>query len=708
MDILKDLNEKQKEAVTYNNGPLLVLAGAGSGKTRVLTHKIAYLVDKLGVNPKSIMAITFTNKAADEMKERVVDLLPGINGFLVSTFHSACVRFLRRDIDKIGYDRSFIIYDSLDQKALIKECLRDLDIDDKKFTPRSAQNFIGRAKDELLTPVKSLDSAKTIWEETMAKVYKLYQERLKENNALDFDDLIMKTVMLFKMNPDVLDYYQNRFRYILVDEYQDTNHAQYILIKMLSQKNRNLCVVGDDDQSIYSFRGADIQNILDFEKDFPDAKTVRLEQNYRCTQSILKAANSLIDCNFGRKKKSLWTENELGEKIRCVSLENEYDEANFIAHEIEKLLKQDWNYGDFAILYRTNAQSRVLEETMVKKQIPYKMIGGVRFYQRREIKDLLAYLRVLVNPDDDVSLMRIINVPKRGIGKATIDKLKTLAEYKDISIYEIIKVSERTELTTRIKNNLREFHTMMEDFIDKSSKKTIPELMDYILDKTGYIDELTAENTPNARSRIENLREMISAGIEFEKRNPNADLSEFLTELALLTDVDNLDEQEQAVVLMTLHGAKGLEFPIVFLAGMDEGIFPHSRAMVDDDELEEERRLCYVGITRAKKKLYFTRAWKRSIYGNTSYYMASRFIDEIPQELLEEGIDTDNTMIQDKNPKKNTNMTLKPQDKVVHSIWGEGVVLKIDGFGEDAEVSIKFPSVGIKHLVLGYAPIKKI
>lgn len=499
----------------------------------------------------------------------------------------------------------------------------------------------------------------------------------------------------------------NRFRYILVDEYQDTNHAQYILIKMLSQKHRNLCVVGDDDQSIYSFRGADIQNILDFEKDFPDAKTVRLEQNYRCTQNILEAANSLIDYNFGRKKKSLWTENELGEKIRCVSLENEYDEANFIAQEIEKLLKQNWNYGDFAILYRTNAQSRVLEETMVKKQIPYKMIGGVRFYQRREIKDLLAYLRVLVNPDDDVSLMRIINVPKRGIGKATLDKLKTLAEYKDISIYKVIKISDRTELTTRIKNNLREFHTMMEDFIDKSSEKTIPELMDYILDKTGYIDELMSENTPNAQSRIENLKEMISAGIEFEKRNPNASLDEFLTELALLTDVDNLDEQEQAVVLMTLHGAKGLEFPIVFLAGMDEGIFPHSRAMVDDEELEEERRLCYVGITRAKKKLYFTRAWKRSIYGNTSYYMASRFIDEIPQELLEEGINTD-TKIQDEKPRKNASITLKPQDKVVHSIWGEGIVLEIDGFGEDAEITIKFPSVGIKHLVLGYAPIKKI
>lgn len=704
MDLLRNLNDKQKEAVKYNGGPLLVLAGAGSGKTRVLTYKIAYLVNN-GVNPYNIMAITFTNKAAEEMKERVANLLPGIKGFLVSTFHSACVRFLRRDIENIGYDRNFIIYDPLDQKALIKDCLKDLNLDDKKFTPRGALNFIGRQKDKLLTPKKSKDKSKTIWEETMAKVYDLYQRRLKENNALDFDDLIMKTVELFNSCPDILKYYQDRFSHILVDEYQDTNHAQYVLVKMLSQKHRNLCVVGDDDQSIYAFRGADIQNILDFEKDFPDAKIVRLEQNYRSTQNILKAANSIINYNFGRKKKTLWTENEPGEKIRCVSLENEYEEADFIASEIKKLLEQGWEYKDIAILYRTNAQSRVLEEIMVKKQIPYKMIGGVRFYQRREIKDLLAYLRVLINPDDDVSLTRIINVPKRGIGDATLDKLRFLAEQENTSIYRVIGVIDNTSLTTRIKNNLKDFYNMMEDFIDKVPKFSISVLMDYILDKTRYINELEAENTPSATSRIENLQEMVSAGMEFEKQNPGASLEDFLTELSLLTDVDKLEEEDQAVILMTLHGAKGLEFPIVFLAGMDEGIFPHSRAMIDDEELEEERRLCYVGITRAKKRLYFTRAWKRSLYGNTSYYMASRFIDEIPRQLLEEGTED---KIKAENPNRNANINLKPQDRIIHSVWGEGIVLEIDGNDENATISIDFPSEGIKHLVLGYAPIKKI
>lgn len=704
MDLLKDLNDRQKEAVKYNEGPLLVLAGAGSGKTRVLTYKIAYLVNN-GVNPNNIMAITFTNKAAEEMKERVADLLPGVRGFLVSTFHSACVRFLRKDIDNIGFDRNFIIYDPLDQKALLKECLKELNLDDKKFTPRGALNYIGRQKDKLLTPKESLDTSKNIWEETMAKIYNLYQKRLKENNALDFDDLIMKTVELFNTCPNILKYYQDRFMHILVDEYQDTNHAQYVLVKMLSQKHRNLCVVGDDDQSIYAFRGADLQNILDFEKDYPDAKIIRLEQNYRSTQNILKAANSVIDYNFGRKKKTLWTENEPGDKIRCVTLENEYEEAEFIASEIEKLLDDGWNYGDVAILYRTNAQSRVLEETMVKKQIPYKMIGGVRFYHRREIKDLLAYLRVIINPSDDVSLTRIINVPKRGIGNATLNKLRSLAEQKNSSIYHIIEEIEGTNFTTRIKNNLKDFYKMMEDFIYKKSKYTISELMNYILEKTGYIENLEAENTPNATSRIENLQEMISAGIEFEKQNPKASLEDFLVELALLTDVDQLEESDQAVTLMTLHGAKGLEFPVVFLAGMDEGIFPHSRAMVDDEELEEERRLCYVGITRAKKKLYFTRAWKRSLYGNTSYYMASRFIDEIPRELLEEGSED---KIKSENPNKNANINLKPQDKIVHSVWGEGVVLEVDGSDENATISIHFPSEGVKHLVLGYAPIKKI
>lgn len=703
MDFLKDLNEQQKNAVIYNDGPLLVLAGAGSGKTRVLTYKIAYLIKNLGVKPSSIMAITFTNKAAEEMKERLDDILPGVKGFLVSTFHSACVRFLRRDIDRLGYNKNFVIYDTLDQKVLIKECLKSLNIDDKKFTPNSALNFIGRAKDHLRSPKKCLEISANIWEETMAKVYVEYQKGLKENNALDFDDLIMKTVELFSNNSDILDYYQQRYKHILVDEYQDTNHAQYMLIKLLSEKYRNLSVVGDDDQSIYRFRGADIKNILDFEKDFPDAETIRLEQNYRSTQNILDAANSVIDYNFGRKKKTLWTENEVGEKIRCICLENEYEEALFIINEIEKLLLQGYKFGDFAVLYRTNAQSRVIEEMMVRHQIPYKMIGGVRFYQRKEINDLLAYMRILVNPNDDISLLRIINVPKRGIGNATIEKLVTKAEDRNASLYEIIRKIEEYDFSTRIKRNLLGFREIIEEIAQKLPNKTIPELMEEILKSTGYQQELLADNTPESQSRVENLREMISAGIEFEKRNPESNLEDFLAELSLVSDVDELEDGSSKTVLMTLHGAKGLEFPIVFLAGMDEGIFPHSRSLIDDDELEEERRLCYVGITRAKKQLYLTRAWQRTIYGNTNYYSASRFIDEIPQELLDETLDG-------KSPQNNISddTNLKPKDRVYHKKWGEGVVLNIEGIDEDAVISIDFALEGVKHLVLKYAPIEKI
>jgi DNA helicase-2/ATP-dependent DNA helicase PcrA len=749
MDFLEDLNTQQKKAVTHPGGPLLVLAGAGSGKTRVLTYRVAYLIERMGVDPKSILAITFTNKAAREMKERIEALLPGVRGLLVSTFHSACVRFLRSDIDKLGYSRNFIIFDTQDQQALMKDCLKELNIDEKKYAPSGVLNYISRAKDRLLTPEECMDGAKNIREKTMAQIYGHYQKRLRENNALDFDDIIMSTVELFRERPEVLSFYQDRFRHILVDEYQDTNRAQYELLRLLAGKHRNLCVVGDDDQSIYGFRGADIRNILDFEEDFPDATVIRLEQNYRSTRNILDAANSVIDHNFGRKKKTLWTKNEKGEKVRCITLDNENEEAFFIAREIENLvLRERMRYGDFAVLYRTNAQSRVLEEVMVKMGLPYRMVGGVRFYQRKEIKDLLAYLRVVANPSDNVSLVRIINVPRRGIGDATVSGLKALAAERNSSIFGIIKGVDDTPFSSAVKGKLRRFGDLIEDFIKTSSGMTVSELMDYILDRTGYVDELIAENTPDAQSRLENLKEMISAALEFEKRSPGAGLEDFLAELALISDVDELDEREEAVVLMTLHSAKGLEFPVVFLAGMDEGIFPHSRSILDEDEIEEERRLCYVGITRARKMLYLTRAWQRNIYGNTSYYSASRFLNEIPQELLEELAPNGGNGIASATGRSNeAGITasrgygaasrtggganfkervtaggsggnfrdsgflpgnLKPGDRVKHSKWGEGTVMDLEGMDEDAEITINFPSVGVKHLILKYAPIIKV
>lgn len=760
MDILRDLNPEQKKAVTHPGGPLLILAGAGSGKTRVLTYRVVYLMEKLGVRPENILAITFTNKAAREMKERIEKLVPGIHGLLVSTFHSACVRFLRSDVDKLGYDRNFIIFDTQDQQVLMKECLKARDIDEKKYTPAGVLNYISRAKDQLLSPEKCLDSAKDIRYRTMAELYDIYQKKLKENNAMDFDDLIMKTVELFKQNPEVLSYYRRRFSHILVDEYQDTNRAQYELIKLMAQEHRNLCVVGDDDQSIYGFRGADIRNILDFEEDFPDATVIRLEQNYRSTQNILDAANHVIDHNLGRKKKTLWTKNDTGEKVYCATLGDEHEEAFFIAREIESIIREKgMNYGDFAVLYRTNAQSRVLEEVMLKMGIPYKMVGGIRFYQRKEVKDLLAYLRVAANPSDNVSLDRIINVPRRGIGEATVNNLRAISDERGISLYEVIKRLEEFSISGVTRNKLLKFRTLMEDLIKSSREMQVSEFMNYVLEKTGYMAEFEAENSPDAISRLENLKEMVGAAVEFEKRVPDGSLEDFLAEAALLSDVDDLSEAEQAVILMTLHSAKGLEFPVVFLAGMDEGVFPHARSMLDEDELEEERRLCYVGITRAKKILYLTRAWQRSLYGNTSYYSASRFIDEIPRELLEE-IAPDGKRDSFKNANKelsepglssgsiytgevasagyNPSMpaanrsfsvpsrssgfsgssvsksfaspsrSLKPGDRVRHSKWGEGTVVSFDGMDEDAEISIDFPSVGLKHLILKYAPIIKI
>ena len=713
MDFLQDLNSQQRKAVTHPAGPLLVLAGAGSGKTRVLTYRIAYLIKNQAVNPRNIIAITFTNKAAQEMKERLQQLLPSVNDILVSTFHSACVRFLRFDIDKLGYNRNFIIFDTQDSQALIKECLQALNIDEKKFAPAAVLNYISRAKDRLLEPSKCLDNAKDIREKTMATLYELYQRRLKEHNALDFDDIIVKTVQLFKEFPAVLSYYQKRFLHILVDEYQDTNLAQYGLVRMMAAKHRNLCVVGDDDQSIYAFRGADIRNILEFEQDFPDATVIRLEQNYRSTKTILNAANDVIDNNFARKKKRLWTDNGEGEKINLVTLEDEGQEAYFIAQEINnRIFRDNLNYKDFAVLYRTNAQSRVLEEVMVRMRLPYKIIGGLRFYQRKEIKDILAYLRVITNPSDDVSLLRIINVPKRGIGTTTVDRLKAAAEERNQSIFDIIMDGKGLSISSGTLNKLQAFLLMMQDFRDVVDTMSVSELINYVLEQTGYMDKLISENTNEALSRAENLREMIGAAMDFEQKMPDGTLEDFLTELALVSDVDDLDEDSDAVVLMTLHNAKGLEFPIVFMAGMDEGIFPHSRSLLDEDQLEEERRLCYVGMTRAKKKLYMTRAWQRSLYGNTSYYAASRFLNEISDEYIIEtsyGI-ADNAAVCRSEPEvsKKSVANISPGDRVRHLKWGEGIVLDIEGIDEDAQISINFPSVGEKCLILKYAPIVKI
>ncbi|MFY9497470.1 MAG: 3'-5' exonuclease, partial [Tepidanaerobacteraceae bacterium] len=628
-------------------------------------------------------------------------------------FHSACVRFLRFDIDKLGYNRNFIIFDTQDSQALIKECLQALNIDEKKFAPAAVLNYISRAKDRLLEPSKCLDNAKDIREKTMATLYELYQRRLKEHNALDFDDIIVKTVQLFKEFPAVLSYYQKRFLHILVDEYQDTNLAQYELVRMMAAKHRNLCVVGDDDQSIYAFRGADIRNILEFEQDFPDATVIRLEQNYRSTKTILNAANDVIDNNFARKKKRLWTDNGEGEKINLVTLEDEGQEAYFIAQEINnRIFRDNLNYKDFAVLYRTNAQSRVLEEAMVRMRLPYKIIGGLRFYQRKEIKDILAYLRVIANPSDDVSLLRIINVPKRGIGTTTVDRLKAAAEERNQSIFDIIMDGKGLSISSGTLNKLQAFLLMMQDFRDVADTMSVSELINYVLEQTGYMDKLISENTNEALSRAENLREMIGAAMDFEQKMPDGTLEDFLTELALVSDVDDLDEDSDAVVLMTLHNAKGLEFPIVFMAGMDEGIFPHSRSLLDEDQLEEERRLCYVGMTRAKKKLYMTRAWQRSLYGNTSYYAASRFLNEISDEYIIEtsyGI-ADNAAVCRSEPEvsKKSVANISPGDRVRHLKWGEGIVLDIEGIDEDAQISINFPSVGEKCLILKYAPIVKI
>lgn len=777
MDILEGLNPEQEKAVKHNKGPLLILAGAGSGKTRVLTHRIAYLMDKYGVNPWNILALTFTNKAAKEMRERVDSIVGyGAENIWVSTFHSTCVRILRRYIEAIGYDRSFTIYDSDDQKTLMKDICKYLNIDTKYTKERTLLSVISSAKDELITPEEfTRKSQGDFNQERYAKVYTEYQKRLKANNALDFDDLICKTIELFETNEEILQYYQNRFKYIMVDEYQDTNSAQFRLISLMAstineygETEHNLCVVGDDDQSIYKFRGANIYNILNFEKEYPNTKVIKLEQNYRSTQNILNAANEVIRHNMERKEKALWTDNEDGDLITFTQFNTEYEEADHIVDDIYSgITNSNYSYQDFAILYRTNAQSRIFEEKLVRKNIPYKIIGAVNFYARREIKDLLAYLKTIDNGFDDIAVKRIINVPRRGIGLTTIDRVTQYAMDQDMSFYNALRHAGNIPGIGRSLSKIDSFVSMIEILKGKLKEPdyTLENLIGEIIEATGYVAELEAEETIEAASRIENIEELINKIISFEANaEEEPTLGDFLEEVALVADIDNLEDSTNVVVLMTLHSAKGLEFPYVYLCGMEDGIFPSYMTITSDDptEIEEERRLCYVGITRAKEKLSFSAARQRMVRGETQFNKPSRFIFEIPRYLIKQSADSlqqrfpknlsslsekpvlptghhlsptkdgdifsnhpfiqkgfgnqamDSNMFEKEKPKKVSPVASKdtPQykvgDTVYHSRFGEGIVLALKSLPNDYEVTVEFVNSGTKKMRTSFAKLKVV
>lgn len=633
---MSSLNSAQQLAVQTTEGPLLILAGAGSGKTTVLVNRIAHMIENCGVMPYHILAITFTNKAAKEMKTRISAKLEGGEDIWASTFHSLCVRILRRDCDRLGYERSFVIYDTQDTKTLLKECIKELNLDDKIFTPNVLYGEISRAKDDMLNPKRFEDMyASDFRMSKIAAVYKLYQSKLAANNAMDFDDLICNTIRLFEENEDVLAYYHNRFKYIMVDEYQDTNNAQYRLIYLLAKKHRNLCVVGDDDQSIYKFRGANIKNILDFEKQFPDAQVIKLEQNYRSTKNILDAANAVIAHNRKRKGKDLWTDGAAGDEICIYHGDDERDEAYFVTKEIDRMVsEQNYSFKDFAILYRTNAQSRVIEDTLLRFGLPYRVLAGLRFYDRKEIKDAIAYLRVIVNPNDSVSLKRIINEPKRGIGDTSVAKAEAIAQQNGIGIFDVIANASAHPDIARAASKLDVFAGMIRSLQERKDTTEVADFVDAVLNESGYRAALLAENSIESKSRLENLDELLSAVKEFEKtEHETPGLEGFLEEISLVSDIDNYDEDQPTVTLMTIHAAKGLEFPVVYIVGTEEGLFPSMRSMLEDEEIEEERRLCYVAITRAKQKLYITHAASRMIFGQTKYAPPSRFISEIPSEL---------------------------------------------------------------------------
>ncbi|TVX89395.1 DNA helicase PcrA [Paenibacillus agilis] len=640
---IKKLNPEQGRAVETTEGPLLIMAGAGSGKTRVLTHRIAYLIATRKAAPWSILALTFTNKAAREMQERVAKLVgPEGHDIWVSTFHSMCVRILRKDIERIGFTSNFTILDSSDQLSVIRGCMKDLNIDTKQFDPKAVQAVMSSAKNELIAPGRFEQKARDYFEGIVAKVYKAYQKRLKANNALDFDDLIMKTTDLFREVPEVLDYYQKKFKYIHVDEYQDTNRAQYMLCRMLADQHQNICVVGDSDQSIYGWRGADITNIMNFEEDYPSATAILLEQNYRSTANILNAANEVIKLNTGRKPKKLWTDSGEGNLIKMYQADTEHDEGYFVTAEIKKNQMSGMSYDNHAILYRTNAQSRVIEEILIKSDIPYQIVGGIKFYDRKEIKDLLAYLKLVSNPDSDIDLDRIINVPKRGIGATTLAKIAEAATSRGVSMMQVITDMDMLDIAPKTKNALREFHAMIDSLHRMLEYLSVTELTEKLLELSEYKLELQRENTLESKARLENIDEFLSVTQEFEKRNEDKSLVSFLTDLALIADIDTLgdkadeNEPQDAVILMTMHSAKGLEFPVVFIIGMEEGVFPHSRTFTDENELEEERRLAYVGITRAEKQLFLSCARTRTLFGRTNANKPSRFLDEIPEHLKED------------------------------------------------------------------------
>ena len=758
-NLIEGLNDKQKEAVLATEGPCLVIAGAGSGKTKVLTHKIAYLISEKNVKPYNILAITFTNKAASEMKQRVEKIVGDVaQEMWMGTFHSICVRILRRFIDRIGFDTSFLIFDTSDQKSVVKECLKALNIDDKTFSDRSVLSEISNAKNEMLTPkAYQAKYSGEFRKEKIGQVYELYQKRLRENNAIDFDDIINYTIDILSENPDVLQYYTEKFKYVLVDEYQDTNKAQFTLVTILASRYGNITVVGDNDQGIYSFRGADISNILNFEKDFPGTKIIKLEQNYRCTGNILKAANAVIKHNENKYEKKLWTENEEGSLPCLYQAEDEYDEANYVVKQIEHLKTEEYlKPKDFVILYRMNAQSRAIEDILRRENIPYKIVGGLKFYERKEIKDTIAYLRLIHNTSDNLSLKRIINEPKRGIGKTSLDKIQEISDRTGTSMYEIIKHAEEFDLN-RVKANAEEFINLIEDLRLKKQELSISELLKEVLNKSGYTRALELENTVEAETRMQNLEEFLTVAIEFEEESADNTLPEFLESITLSSDVDEMQDEDNTVTLMTLHSAKGLEFPVVFLVGMEEGIFPGYKSIGEPKELEEERRLFYVGITRAKQFLHLTCAKHRTIFGSTSYNAVSRFIKEIPDNLLDGVVNNDQeekfndmsynweygktsagkvttykfdeakneikqksthqfrtaesflSSLSQKQANSGVDITkYKEGMRIYHKKFGEGIIQKIEAEGDDYKLDIQFDKSGHKRLMAKFANLEII
>lgn len=725
--LLTGLNKEQQQAVQHTEGPLLILAGAGSGKTKVLTVRIAHLLAQ-GVNPYEILAITFTNKAAKEMKSRVEGLVGDVaNRIWLSTFHSFCAKFLRFEIDSfLGYNSNFTIYDTSDSQAVIKAALKALNLDDKYYPVGAMIAAISDAKNKLLFASDFRKQARDFYQQKVADVYEYYERELRKNNALDFDDLLLVAVKLLQSNATVLDKYSHRFRYVMIDEYQDTNHAQYLLAKLLASHWKNIAVVGDADQSIYAWRGADIQNILDFEKDYPNCTSIKLEQNYRSTKIILDAANAVIDNNEGRPEKNLWTDKIEGAKIQHFTAQSEHEEAAFIGDTIAKKHDiHDVPYGDMAILYRTNAQSRVLEEALIKRALPYTMVGGTKFYDRKEIKDVLAYLRVLYNPFDDLSLLRIINVPKRSIGATTVAKLQDYAREKGTSLFmTLTQLHLIDSIKGKTKEKLEEFGILIFTLVSEMEDKTVLDILESILDRTGYLAQLEESTDPQDQARAENIGELLSVAKDFQDTNPSGTVEDFLEQVALVNDVDSFEQEEAKVTLMTLHAAKGLEFPIVFLCGLEEGLFPHSRTLMNPEEIEEERRLAYVGITRAEKELYISNATTRTVFGRTSSYLPSRFIDEIPEELVD-GLRAKRKVPDDikRHVPQHMSVTSRPVtkpivrneviadwkvgDMAIHSKWGNGKVINVTGEGAGMKLTIEFPTQGVRVVMAKFAPVKK-